>query len=253
MSALSHRTQHATAAIRPVGFAVSLALGLGLVTAASAGQLNSGSEPISDHVVTVAEADDEVILPSRVASAVARTQNALARSTAGVEERRIKAATRSLGALQSDVRRAYSAAKLQMNAAAAVDPEEEAEGTTAGPDSVVAVLTLDQATITGLAGLFDYVKDPGATASITKSLNAALTRRDQLLNTVIAMDPEGAGADYADGMADTVDGYTDETANLAEALKVDRLTPASTTALTNALARSQATAAKVAAAFGGGE
>ena len=74
-----------------------------------------------------------------------------------------------------------------------------------------------------------------------------------MLDAVIALDPEGAGADYADGMADTLDGYIDEIENLSEALRVDRLSRAGRAGLSNALVRSQATQAKVNAAFGGGE
>ena len=69
----------------------------------------------------------------------------------------------------------------------------------------------------------------------------------------VLLDPEEAGADYSDGKADTVDGFTDVVANLTEALHDDRLSVAGRTALTNALSRSQATAAKVNVAFGGGE
>jgi len=79
-----------------------------------------------------------------------------------------------------------------------------------------------------------------------------LKARDRLLDKVINLKP-GKAAAYADGMADTVDGYTDEVSNLTEALKVDHLTISARAALTNALSRSQAAAAKVTAAFGGGE
>jgi len=74
-----------------------------------------------------------------------------------------------------------------------------------------------------------------------------------MLDAVIALDPEGAGADYADGMADTLEGYVDEIANLAEALCVDLLSRAGRAGLSQALMRSQAAQAKVNAAFGGGE
>ena len=80
-----------------------------------------------------------------------------------------------------------------------------------------------------------------------------MNTRDKLLAAVIALDPEGAGADYADGMADTVAGYDDEVANLTEALAADQLSAGGTKVLTAALNQSKATQAKVAAAFGGGE
>ena len=122
-----------------------------------------------------------------------------------------------------------------------------------GPDSVTAVLKLEQVAITRLAGLYDTVADPVVLNRIGSAMDVALTMRDRMLNAVIALNPEGAGLAYADGMADSVDGYTDEVANLTEALKVDRLTTSARSALANALSRSQAAAAKVTAAFGGGE
>ena len=131
--------------------------------------------------------------------------------------------------------------------------DEEAE-TTPGPDTVIGVLTFEQAVVTRPAGLLDGLTGrPVVVARINRGLVAAQTSRDQMLDAVIALDPEGAGADYADGMADTLDGYVDEIENLSEALRVDRLSRAGRAGLSNALVRSQATQAKVNAAFGGGE
>lgn len=74
-----------------------------------------------------------------------------------------------------------------------------------------------------------------------------------MLNAVVGLDPEGAGADYADGMADPLDGYTDEVADLTEALQTDQLSAPSQEVVSSALAGSQAAEAKVTAAFGRGE
>jgi hypothetical protein len=192
--------------------------------------------------------DPEVILPSRVSAALGRSLSALDRAEARVDDQQYGSAAASLAAIGSDLIRAHLAARAQMRAP--VDPEAE---TTSGPDSVVAVLSVEQSAITRLAGLYDTVTDPVVLNRIGGAMDAALTKRDRLLNAVIRLNPEGKGAAYADGMADTVDGYTDEVSNLTEALKVDHLTTSARSALTNALARSQAAAAKVTAAFGGGE
>jgi hypothetical protein len=148
-----------------------------------------------------------------------------------------------------DFGRAHRAGMAQMNAA--VDPEAE---TAPGPGSVVAVLTLEQAAITNLAGLFDGITaHPRVVSRISGALAAANTNRNLMLNAVIVLDHERAGADYADGMADTVVSYADEVANLTEALHDDRLSAASRAALKSAIAKSRATAAKVNTAFGGGK
>ena len=118
---------------------------------------------------------------------------------------------------------------------------------------MLAVLTLEQWAITRLAGLYDSVTDPIVLNRLSSALNTALTKRNRMLNAVLKLDPEGAGADYADGMADSLDGYADEVANVTEALDVDRLTTSARAALQNALSRSQAAADKVNAAFGGAD
>jgi hypothetical protein len=200
-------------------------------------------------IATASQAeDDDVILPSRVSAAIERSLAALDRAEARVDDHQYGSAAASLVAVGADLGRADRAGQAQL--AAPMDPEAES---TSGPDSVIAVLTLDQSAITRLAGLYATVTDPVVLNRIGSSLNVALAKRNRMLNAVIALDPEGAGVAYADAMADTLDGYTDEVANLTEALKVDRLTTSARSALTNALSRSQAAAAKVTAAYGGGE
>ena len=193
--------------------------------------------------------DDEIVLPSRVGAAYDRTASALDRSEANVDDQQYGSAAASLSALDADLVRLHRAARAQF-LAPPPDPEAEA---TPGPDSVLATLGLEQWAITRLAGLYDTVADPVIINRLSTALNTALTRRQRMLNAVIGLDPEGAGAAYADGMADSLAGYADEVANLTEALKVDRLTTSARDALTNALSRSQAAADDVNAAFGGGD
>lgn len=142
-----------------------------------------------------------------------------------------------------------------MNAVPAVpvDPDAEPEdASTAGPDSVIAVLTLNQTVVTTLAGIFD-TNSKGVVVALTHALFQTMSARDKLLAAVIALDPEGAGAAYADGMPDTLDGYTDEVANLTEALQNDTLSVGGKKVIQAALVRSQATLATFSTAFGGGE
>jgi hypothetical protein len=215
--------------------------------AAAAIALSQASEGAAGVAAARPIVDDEIILPSRVDAAIGRSLSALDRSEAAVDDQQYGAAAASLTAIDADLGRAHRAARAQMRAP--MDPEAE---TTPGPDSVLAVLNLEQWTITRLAGLYDTVGDPVVLNRLGEALNTALTKRDQLLEKVIKLKP-GKAVAYADGMADSVDGYGDEVANLTEALQVDQLTTSARAALTNALSRSQATAAKVIAAFGGGE
>ena len=114
------------------------------------------------------------------------------------------------------------------------------------------MLNLDASISQSLSGLFD-TNSKGVVDGLTHAMFRTLNARDRLLDSVIALDPEAAGADYADGMADTVDGYADEVATLTEALADDQLSVGGRKVLTKALAQVQATNAKVLAAFGGGE
>ena len=193
--------------------------------------------------------DDEVVLPSRVGAAMDRLASALDRSESRIDDQQYGLAAASLSALDANLIRTHRAANVQFHAPPP-DPEAEA---TPGPSSVLAVLGLEQWAITRLAGLYDSVSDPIVLNRLSTALNTALTKRARMLDAVLKLNPMGAGAPYADGMADSLDGYADEVANLTEALALDRLTTSARAALENALARSQAAADKVNAAFGGAD
>lgn len=193
-------------------------------------------------------ADDTVVLPGRVAAAIRRTQRSLDNAENHVDEAEPAKAVTSLRAVRRNMYRADRAARRQMNAVPA-DPEAE---TTSGPDSVIAVLTLDQTVVESLSGLFD-TNSKGVVDGLSHAMYRTMDARDRLLNSVIALDPEGAGANYSDGMADTLDGYADEVASISEALADDQLSAGGARVLRPALSQSQATAAKVNLAYGGGE
>jgi hypothetical protein len=195
-----------------------------------------------------AEVGDEVVLPSRVANAITRGQNLLEAVGASIDSGDTAKAATQLSRLSPAITRLQKAALAQMNAVPA-DPEAE---TTPGPDSVVAALTFEQGAITTLAGYFDG-KSGALVDSLTHTLFGTINTRDKLANAVLALDPEGAGADYSDAMADTVTGYDDEVANLTEALADDTLSAGGKSVLTSALKQSQAMDAKMNTAFGGGE
>jgi hypothetical protein len=192
--------------------------------------------------------DTEVVLPSRVANAIARTEISLGTAQMSVDTGDTVKAAAALKAVRANVARADKAARYQMNLIPA-DPEAE---TTSGPDSVIAVLTLEHDVITNLVALFD-AKSGATVDALSPCLFATLNTREALVDAVIALDPEGAGAPYADGMPDIVPDFDDEVSNLQEGLAEDVLSTGGRKVVTSALAQSQRTQAKVAAAFGGGE
>jgi hypothetical protein len=232
--------------MRSIRAAVPLLLVLG------AGVLSAAPAHAAVPVAKAAQAaeDDTVVLPGRVAGALRRTQRSLDNAEEHVDEGEYPQAVKSLRAVRRNMYRADKAARRQMNAVPA-DPEAE-DAVTTGPDSVIAVLAMDGTVVQSVSGLFD-TNSKGVVDGLTHALYRTMDARDRLLDAVIALDPEGAGADYSDGMADTVDGYSDEVATLTEALADDQLSAGGRRVLRPALTQSQATQAKVTAAFGGGE
>jgi hypothetical protein len=233
--------------------ALPLTVALGLAAASPVAAVAAPHRGASAHAAQ-AETDDAPVLPSRVTNALRRTDRSLENAETHIDEGEYAQAIVSLRNVRKNMYRADRAARAQMNAAPPVDPEGEGgeDVATTGPDSVIAVLGAEHEVITTVAGLFD-TNSQGVVDGLTHALFRTMNARDGLLNAVIALDPEGAGAPFADGMADTADQYPDEVANLTEALASDQLSPGGRAVLTPALAQATATAAAFAAAFGGGE
>jgi hypothetical protein len=194
--------------------------------------------------------DPEVVLPVRVDAALHRTFSAVERAVVAVDDRDRAHATNALHAATVGFKRAEKAVLHQVLAVS--DPEAEEEST-AGPDSALAALNVAQVSIGQLEGLFDGIRGVTLVRAIGKTLRAAQIKRAELLGVLVGLDPEGAGAAYADALADTVPAYTDEVASIQEALADDWLTATARSALQGALARSQAAEVAITAAYGGGE
>ena len=176
-----------------------------------------------------------MILPGRVDASLHRTLAAVKRAEAAVDDRRWSAARRSLAAAKAGFDRSHRAVVRQV--LAVVDPEAEEEST-AGPDSALAGLNVEQVSVAVLAGLFDGVRAKAVVRGIRAALTRAQRVRAELVRVIVGLDPEEAGAAYADALADTVPAYTDEVATVREALGDDRLTSVARQALRAALSRS---------------
>ena len=240
-------------ALRAAHVLASIVVCLGIATPAGArpadaGAGAAGSRPAE--LAALAPPDDDTVLPSRVAIPMARAEDSMARTEAHVDDGEPVQAVVSLQVVRQNLARADKAARRQMTAVPA-DPEAEEEETTA-PDSVVAVLALDQDVVLRIADLF-HMQEGATVTALASTISLAQQTRSRLVRDIVALDPEAAGADYADGMADSLDGYADEVDNLTEALADDSLAPESVAALRTALNRSRATQARLASAFGGGE
>jgi hypothetical protein len=230
-------------------FALPIAIAaLGIAAGAPSGALAAPAKAAGP-TAHAAQDDDTVVLPSRVANPLRRLQNSLNNAEDHLDDGEYAQAVVSLRSVRSNVYRADRAARVQLNAPA---PPEDSDTATNPSDSVVAVLGAEHETVVTLAGLFDTTSK-GVVDGLDHALWRTLGARDSLLNAVIALDPEGAGADYADAMPDTADQYPDEVANLTEALQSDSLSAGGRAVLTPALARVTATENAFNTAFGGGE
>ena len=229
----------------PAAASLVLVVGGGVLSAASPAH---ASAPVAK-AAQAPVIDPEVVLPGRVNTALRRTERSLNNAEEHIDEGEYAQAVVSLRGVRRNMYRADKATTRQMNAV--VDPEAEADST-AGPDSAIATLAVEGEVVQSVSSLFD-TNSKGVVDGLTHALYRTMDARDRMLDAIIAMDPEGAGADYADGMADTTTAYDDEVASLTEALADDTLSAGGRRVLTPALAQSQATDAKVNLAFGGGE
>jgi hypothetical protein len=209
-----------------------------------------GDPPATGLTLAAEPFDPEVVLPLRVDAALHRTFSAVERAVVAVDDRQRVHAASALSAASAGFKRSEKAVIHQVHAV--TDPEAEEEST-AGPDSALAALNVAQASIGQLEGLLDGIRGASLVRAIVTPLRVAQLQRAELLGVILGLDPEGAGAAYADALADTLPAYDDEVAAIQEGLADDRLTARARSALEAALLRSQAAEAALTAAYGGGE
>ena len=188
-------------------------------------------------------------LPQFVSIPIERAKTALNRAERRIANLRYEKASESLKALRRNVVRAHRAATDQIG----LPPSDPESAEPPGPNCVFAVLRLDHLVTMRLVPLFDGVTSADVVGSLRYTLSRTHRSRDAMLDAVIALPPEGARADYDDGMSDTLGMYPAEENLITTALLAFELTDSAHTGLTNALARVQATDAKVDAVWGGGE
>jgi hypothetical protein len=226
---------------------LALLLALGISTVVF--RPGEGSAATQSALAHIAQEEDAVPVPASVAAPIRRARGALGDAVAQVGARRYRRALGSLKTIRVNLGQAHQAGIAQIGLPP-IDPEED---TPPGPVSVLAVLDLEHRVNAKLIPLFNGLRRDTVVASLRYTLWLVNDRRNEMLDEVIPLDPEGEGADYADGMADTVPAYTAEVKLVNTALGQYRLTPKSRLGLSRALVRLQATASKVNAAFGGGE
>jgi hypothetical protein len=230
-----------------VGAAVASAL---LVSGAAAPARSAEAPAAMRQVLAhIAQEEDATPVPSSVARPISRARVALNAAATQIANRQFALALDSLSSLQVYLGRAHRAGMAQIGAPP-TDPEED---TPPGPVSVLAVLDLEHRVTMRSVALFDGLRRNAVVRSLRETLWYDHHYRDAMLDVVIALPPEGAGSDYADGMADTVPSYVTEVNRVKTTLAQYQLTDSARLGLHRALDRIRATQAKVNEAFGGGE
>ena len=219
----------ARAAMAVLTLAVALGTGVSTADAATSRQAAGGSASVKTYV----QAADA----------------SLARAVAQTDAHTYAKAIDSLASARRNTRKANVSAQALIGAPP-TDPESDDPP---GPPAVLAALKLDYRISTGTVALFDGHTDPALVQALRATVSRAQNRRDAVLDVVLALPEEGDGADYSDGMADTLSIYGREVTAISTALHTFTLSPEGRTGLTNALHRATATQARVQHAYGGGE
>jgi hypothetical protein len=184
--------------------------------------------------------------PPSVARPVKRAKRSVRNAVAHCAQGRFGRAALSLYNARVWIARAHKAGMAQIGAPP-TDPESDEAP---GPPSVIAVFGMEHFVVMRVAPLYDGMD---RFIGLKKTLYLTVTKRMRMLKRIVALDPEGAGGDYADGMADTLPIYDAEVARLTQILQTGRLTSGARTTLGVVLDWSQQTRAIANAAYGGGE
>ncbi len=194
---------------------MTVALTLGVTSAIFTAPAHAETRTV-DHVVAYQGA-----VPSSVAKPVALAYAALAKAKMQAANRWVNRASDSLETVRVNTRRAHTEA-MNLIGKPPIDPESDDPP---GPPAVMAVLRLERTIGLGIVPLFNARKSTTFVQALGYTLYVTQTTRDKMLDRVIGLNPEGAGADFADDMADTVGGYTTEVNQIANALATYELLP----------------------------
>jgi hypothetical protein len=222
--------------------ALMLALSMAIApdSTAGAGGEPAGSTRPQEELTTAAVS---------VSVPIQRADAALQRAIVQIRAHRYGKARASLGT----VRRQSTQAQQIATALIGAPPTDPESDDVPGPPAVLAVLRLEHRIGMQVVDLFDGMKRPGVVRELRRTLWKDHRRRNIMLDKVISLPAEGARADYADGMADTLGIYKQEVQEVTTALSTYRLSPSGRVGLRRALVRVRATNTKVNRAFGGGE
>ena len=226
-------------------------LAVGVVCVALAGLAASAGQA-ADRGGKIA-ARPAVLSPAVAAAAVLpwstpikRAKAALGQAETFFAQRRYGKGLTALSTLRRTSGNAQQVAIAQIGKPPA-DPESD---DTPGPPAVLAVINLEHQIAVRISRLFNRMRRADVVTSLRNTLALTQQRRNVMLDKVIALDPEGERADYADGIADTITAFDGEVNAIQNGLNTYILTASARDGLTAAHARAVATRDEVTLVFG---
>jgi hypothetical protein len=206
-------------------------------------------------VAAAQEVDDEVppVMP-KVAAQIRRSDKSLNKAENQIDDNKyVKAANRLRVARLYMWKARVNAGRLLVEPVdeeegaeppeGVEEPEEPEEPPYTPVDTAQAVLDLQDRGVLAASNLFDEVTDATINTQLAMTLSASVNGRDALLAQVNALDPEGAGADFADILPDLADPLNGEIDNITVTIQYDTLANQARTALNSARTKIQATLA----------
>ena len=130
------------------------------------------------------------------------------------------------------------------------DPESDVPP---GPAAVLQMIRLDHQATMMLVPQTDHLKRSTAVKAMRRALDTTLVGRNRMIQRVVALPPEGAGEDYADGMSDVLGIFPKEISVIDTGLAGYTLTSVARTALSAARGRVVTANDLMNGAYGGGE
>jgi hypothetical protein len=233
-------------------FRSRLAVGIAFLAIAGLAPAAGGAHPgtvAGTRLGTVGSLDLGAAAPRATATPIQKAREALERAVTRFAQHRIQRGLDALATLRRTAGVAHRAAVNKIGKPP-TDPESDE---LPGPPAAFAMLTLEHQIGVRLPPIFNRMRRERVLSSLGYTLWLTHRRRDLMLDKVIALNPEGQRAEYADGMADTLSAFTNEVKTLRNGLDTYVLTSSGRSKLTSALNRVKATRARVNTVFGGGE
>jgi hypothetical protein len=227
----------------------ALLLGIALTVALTAlSATGAWSAPAAKSATSGASAQ-ATTARTAASSPITNANKALAQAVLELRRHHPRRAVTFLRRLNVQISQAHTTA-VNLIGKPPTDPESDEPP---GPAAVLGVLGLDHRVTMTTVPLFRNHRGPLVVSALRSTLGVTHVRRNAMIAKVVALPPEGAGDDYADGMSDILPQFPAEVSRIKTALASYRLTTTGRVGLTVTRNRVVAAQTMMNKAYGGGE